>query len=105
MGDVSKKLMDQFATNLNTMLDEQSDDATADPAPAPDTGDGDRDGDGDPSPVAPSEGGDRPAIRKIDGPAAEPIDMAGMAGPALLKRIVPAVLALLVIALLVRRRQ
>ena len=29
MGDVSKKLMNQFATNLNTMLDQQPDAAAA----------------------------------------------------------------------------
>ena len=33
MGDVSTKLMDQFADNLNTMLDEQSSDGP-DEAPA-----------------------------------------------------------------------
>ena len=69
MGDVSKKLIDQFAANLNTMLDEQG------PAPA------------------------EPA------PAAEPVDLAGVAGPAVVKRLVPAVLALLLIVLLLRRRK
>ena len=32
MGDVSKKLMDQFAANLNRMLDEQGDTPAAEPA-------------------------------------------------------------------------
>ena len=33
MGDVSKKLMDQFAANLNRMLDEQGDTPATEPAP------------------------------------------------------------------------
>ena len=87
MGDVSKKLMDQFASNLNTMLDDEgSDPAPADPAPA------------EPAPA-------EPTVRKINGPAAEPIDMAGMAGPALLKRAAPVALVILLILFLLRRKR
>ena len=46
-----------------------------------------------------------PTKRIISGPATEPIDVAGMAGPALLKRIGPVVLGLLVVFLLLRRRR
>jgi hypothetical protein len=86
MGDVSKKLMDQFAANLNKMLDEQGPppDAvveTAAPSPA------------------------EPTVRKINGPAAEPVDLAGVAGPAVLKRLAPAVVAVLLLLLLLRRRR
>ena len=81
MGDVSRKLIDQFSHNLNTMLDEQ------DPADEVD------------EPVD-----EAPTVRKIEGPAAEPVDLADMAGPALLKRIGPAVAAILLILLLLRRR-
>lgn len=94
MGDVSKKLMDQFATNLNTMLDE--------PAPVPVV---------DASVETPvdepivDQAPEAPTVRKINGPAAEPIDMAGMAGPALLKRLGPAVAAILLILFLLRRRK
>jgi carbon monoxide dehydrogenase subunit G len=93
MGDVSKKLMDQFAHNLNTMLDEQG------PAdePAADTS-------AEPGADAAAEPA-RPTVRKINGPAAEPVDLADMAGPALLKRIGPAVVAILLILLLLRRRK
>lgn len=97
MGDVSKKLMDQFAHNLNTMLDEQaevgepaevsSDEPAAEPTAGPGT---ER---------------DAPTVRKINGPAAEPVDLADMAGAAVLKRIVPAVAAVLLLLLLVRRRK
>ena len=94
MGDVSKKLMDQFASNLNTMLDE--------PAPVPVV---------DASVETPvdepivDQAPEAPTVRKINGPAAEPIDMAGMAGPALLKRLGPAVAAILLILFLLRRRK
>lgn len=98
MGDVSKKLMDQFAHNLNTMLDDQQPgDETAEPVTEPDTDAGE--------PAAADPGPAEPTVRKINGPAAEPVDLADMAGPALLKRIGPAVVALVVILLLLRRRK
>jgi len=91
MGDVSKKLMDQFASNLNEMLDEQgpAEEPPAEPEPAP-------------AAVAADE---PPKVRKIEGPAAEPVDLADMAGPALLKRIGPAIAAILLILLILRRRK
>ena len=105
MGDVSKKLMDQFAANLNRMLDEQGDKPAAEPAPTAAK-----------SPVAPvapaaSDGNGAPltepspTVRKINGPAAEPVDLAGVAGPAVLKRVLPLVLAVLVVLLILRRRR
>ena len=87
MGDVSKKLMDQFASNLNTMLDDEGPEAA--PAEA--------------APAEPSSA--EPTVRKINGPAAEPIDMADMAGPALLKRAAPVALVVLVLLFLLRRRR
>jgi carbon monoxide dehydrogenase subunit G len=126
MGDVSKKLMVQFASNLNTMLDN-----TALGNNGPSSG-----GSTTAGPDAPSEPGDAPSAagaptanrptatttaepttngydvvgngptkRVISGPATEPIDVAGVAGPALLKRIAPAVLGLLIVFLLLRRRR
>lgn len=104
MGDVSKKLMDQFSANLNTMLDE----IATDDAPAPE-------GDTASEQSAAVEGAtagttdddtgshDRPTVRRIDGPAAEPIDVAGLAGPALLKRAAPVALVVVVLLLLLRR--
>ncbi|MFW2334562.1 SRPBCC family protein [Ilumatobacter sp.] len=98
MGDVSKKLMDQFADNLNTMLDEQSGDAEE---PAEDVS---TESSADETAQAPAEP-EAPAVRKINGPAAEPVDLAGMAGPALAKRAVPAIVVLLLLLLLLRRRR
>lgn len=102
MADVSKKLMDQFAANLNTKLDEQAlgqqdgpDAAEPEPAVAP--------------AAAPTGGTSAataaPSVRKIEGPAAEPIDMAGLAGPALMKRLGPVVAALLLVLLVLRKRK
>ena len=115
IGDVSKKLMATFAGNLNTMLDDESNgsgDATtrsAGDAPAASSALG-----GDqPTPVSSGNGAAAPAdsgpevprVRKIDGPATEPVDLAGVAGPAVLKRLAPLVAIILVLAFLVRRRR
>jgi carbon monoxide dehydrogenase subunit G len=111
IGDVSKKLLATFAGNLNTMLDEEpTSGVEADAAPAGPNGDSALGGD-QPAPVAtgaeaPADSGPAvPRVRKIDGPATEPVDLAGVAGPAVLKRLAPAVILLLVLALLVRRRR
>jgi carbon monoxide dehydrogenase subunit G len=120
MGDVSKKLIAQFATNLNTMLDEGqttngaagtaedssdvaevaevADDTTVD-APA---------GSGA-APAAASAGAvaaaraAKPQVRKIEGPASEPIELSGLAGGAILKRLLPVFAGLVVILVVVRR--
>jgi carbon monoxide dehydrogenase subunit G len=116
MGDVSKKLMDQFAANLNTMLDEQGVTAPAPvaeepaPAPAPAAADepaAEQPAAEQPTPAAAAEpaAASGPTVRKINGPAAEPVDLAGMAGPAVIKRMAPAIAALLLLLLLLRRRK
>jgi hypothetical protein len=123
MGDVSKKLMEQFSANLNTMLDNTALDNTGHDNAIPDTTGSDAppqpaDAPSDPGtvdaagqPGAASAGNGAagasgaPTKRVISGPATEPIDVAGMAGPALLKRIGPVVLGLLIVFLLLRRRR
>jgi carbon monoxide dehydrogenase subunit G len=107
MGDVSKKLMDQFSSNLNTMLDEQpttetgsSESATETPANESSASDG-----SDNTQSDGTGGADRPRVRKIEGPAAEPIDVAGLAGPAVLKRFIPVVIGVIVVVLLIRARR
>lgn len=104
MGDVSKKLMDQFAANLNRMLDDQGDAPATEPAapvvesaPEPSAGDG--------ADAAGTAAEPPPTVRKINGPAAEPVDLAGVAGPAVIKRVLPVVLALLLVVLILRRRK
>ena len=93
MGDVSSKLMAQFADNLNQMID---DEGTAAPQPAP------------PEPTvsdtaatAPSA----PTVRKIEGAAAEPIDLMEVGGSSIVKRVAPAIIAIIVLLFLLRRRR
>ena len=107
MGDVSKKLMDQFSSNLNTMLDEQpttqtgsSESGTETPANESSASDA-----SDNSQSDDTGGADRPRVRKIEGPAAAPIDVAGLAGPAVLKRFIPVVIGVIVVVLLIRARR
>jgi carbon monoxide dehydrogenase subunit G len=106
IGDVSKKLMSQFADNLNEMLDTQplagSEATAADAAPNGDQTGSSTDapaGDGDASAAA------APKVRKIEGPATEPVDLAGVAGPAVLKRLLPLVAGLLLLLFVLRRRR
>jgi carbon monoxide dehydrogenase subunit G len=148
IGDVSKKLMAQFAGNLNTMLDEQpsgggdqasgpeqaaAEQASADEAASdgrPDaaatspvvdpasTGAPAAPGEAaeDPTPPTSALGSDTPSestppaaeapkVRKIDSPASEPVDLAGVAGPAILKRVAPLVAGLLLLVFVLRRRR
>jgi uncharacterized protein len=107
LGDVSKKLMAQFATNLNAMLDEDALNANDQPAadeaaPEPETASG---GETGTSAAESGEAPPKPTVRKIEGPATEPIDMAGMAGPALAKRFIPAIAVIVLILVLLRRRR
>lgn len=134
IGDVSKKLMDQFADNLNTMLDEEAvpdggDSAATDARPAgagsPSTGDAGSEREaagatateppapgtatsgtapGAAQPGGPTPTPATPTVRKIDGPAIEPVDLAGLAGPAVLKRLLPVIGVLVAGWLLLRRR-
>ena len=96
LGDVSTKLIDQFAQNLNEMIDADGIDDTANAAPEPEE-------------TAVSEGAStestEPTVRKIDGPAAEAIDLMDMGGSSIAKRAAPAVAVLLLLLLLLRRRR
>jgi carbon monoxide dehydrogenase subunit G len=109
MGDVSKKLMAQFANNLNTMLDQEGSEPAAKPTTDQATDAADA---ADAAPVsatttnASSNGSaatGAPTIRKIEGPASEPIELSGLAGTAVLKRVLPAVGGLALLFILLRR--
>jgi len=97
LGDVSTKLIDQFAQNLNTMIDEDG----VDTAGGDDTAEIPAVSETDDSADAPTE---TPKVRKIDGPAAEPIDLMDVSGTSILKRAAPAIAALLIILFFLRRR-
>ncbi len=103
MGDVSSKLMVQFADNLNQMID---DEGTATPAPTPTPvpvdvpSDSDRSADPAADATPPT-----PTVRKIEGAAAEPIDLMEVGGSSIVKRVAPAILAIVILLLLLRRRR
>jgi carbon monoxide dehydrogenase subunit G len=102
MGDVSKKLMAQFATNLNTMLDATPADAEPAAAPAESAAtpaEPTAEATATAEPTAPTG----PTVRKIEGPANEPIELSGVAGTAVLKRMLPALGGLVILLLILRR--
>lgn len=129
MADVSKKLMAQFADNLNKMLDESGSTPAAAAAPAADAAAADApstDAAAADAPAADAAGTDAPApeaatasaaaasgastsgssgptVRKIDGPANEPIELSGLAGAAVVKRVLPGVIGLVLLLLVFRR--
>ena len=120
LGDVSKKLMAQFASNLNTMLDDQGAESPAagngdradtaaatvptSPAASPTAAEG-TSGTADLPPAGADQSGPQPRVRKIEGPATEPVDLAGVAGPAVLKRLAPVLVAVVLVLILLRRRR
>lgn len=86
LADISEKLIAQFADNLNALIDREG--GTAVPsasAPVTDS----------PSIKVPTTGqvtdaaADEPKIRKIEGPAAEPLNLQSVAGGAMMKRLLP----------------
>jgi carbon monoxide dehydrogenase subunit G len=115
MGDVSSKLMAQFADNLNKMIDDEglgsssadSPGTSAPSAPPAATAPSDASGNsaGDASGDAAGDAPATPTVRKIDGPATEPIDLMEVGGSSIVKRIAPALIALVLVVLLLRRRR
>lgn len=129
MADVSKKLMAQFADNLNTMLDASGDPAPAEatiaPTDAPAPADGPTDAPAADTASTPTGAAAEattasaaaaastasassatsagPTVRKIDGPANEPIELSGLAGTAVLKRLLPTIGGLVLLLLVFRR--
>ena len=88
LADVSEKLLAQFSDNLNELIKTQG----AAPAPAPAAAS---------TPAANGTG--EPQIRKIEGPAAEPLDLGNVAGGAVMKRVLPLLAGLAAALLFVRR--
>jgi carbon monoxide dehydrogenase subunit G len=121
--EISENLMAAFASNLNTMLDDQGFDdtpagaervdatAVAEAEPTTDGDSGEEPAGSDHTPVSElrpagaSQSGPSPRVRKIDSPETEPVDFAGVAGPAILKRLVPVLGAVLFLLVLLRRRR
>lgn len=80
LADVSDKLLAQFAENLNQLI-------TSSPAPAITTA------------VAEVAAAATPEIRKIESAEVAPLDLLGTAGAPILKRVIPAVIALIVVVI------
>ncbi len=113
LGDVSAKLIDQFAQNLNEMIDADGVDNAKTDADSQAAGDASNPSTAssastqtDTSASSPSGAtatADKPTVRKIDGPAAEAIDLMEMGGSSVAKRILPAAAAVLALIFLLRR--
>ncbi|MCO5330497.1 MAG: SRPBCC family protein [Ilumatobacteraceae bacterium] len=102
MGDVSEKLMGQFAHNLNTMLENDGAEAAAAPA-AEDAAPAEAPADAPAADAAEAAATEAPKVRTIDGPAAEPIELSDVAGTAVLKRALPFLGGLVLLLLILRR--
>jgi hypothetical protein len=85
LADVSSKLMGQFVENLERDVLGESDPGTSDEATRA-------------TPREPATEG----VRKIEGPAAEPIDLIDAAGGSVTKRLIPVGIGLVVLLLLWR---
>lgn len=99
LADISEKLISQFADNLNDLIETEggapsSTGPSSDPSPAIDS-----------STAVASNVDAEPTIRKIEGPAAEPLNLHDVAGTAMLKRLVPAVVGFFLLVWLLRRRR
>lgn len=91
LADISEKLISQFADNLNNLIDAEG----GSPAPSKSA-----------TTSATSNGtGGEPTIRKIEGPAAEPLNLQDVAGSAMLKRLAPVLAGFIVLLWLLRRRR
>jgi uncharacterized protein len=92
LGEVSEKLLNQFVTDLeaNVLSDDESAAPAEDPAPA-------------------SQGAGAPAtgsgVRVIDSPEAQPVDLIDAAGGSVVKRVLPLIVLIVVVALVVRTRR
>lgn len=107
MGDVSEKLMAQFAHNLNTMLDAEGDtpeEAAAAAAEAVHHAE-EVAADAAAHTGAAPAAAETPTVRTIQGPAAEPIELSDLAGGVMAKRLLPVLGALLALFLIFRRRK
>lgn len=92
MTDISEKLIAQFADNLNTLIDAGV--PAADTAPASAS---------TPESAPADTSGELPKVRKIEGPAAEPLNLQDVAGGAMMKRILPILAGLAALGLFLKR--
>jgi carbon monoxide dehydrogenase subunit G len=111
LGDISAKLMQQFAKNLDEMLSNDTTekvdtDVKVDTTEKIDTEEkADSAAKVEDAALAAEPLAEKaPSVRTIDGPAAEPIDAFSLGGSAVLKRVLPIIAALVILLLALRRR-
>ena len=96
MADVSKKLMGQFAENLSDLIAASGDETVVDAAVDEVTVDATADEAAVDAPVD-----ETPAVRVVDAPEVEAIDLLGAAGAPILKRLVPTLLAVVAVVVII----
>ena len=117
LADISGKLMQQFAKNLDDMLakgEGTPPTTNGDTAAASDSGAKPAEPEAPTEDAAPEGGAGNdaepaveekaPTVRTINGPAAEPIDAFSLGGGAILKRVLPLLIGVVVLLLALRRR-
>ena len=97
LGDVSKKILDQFVRQLEENVLQAEAEATGDAAT--EVADGAKASE-QPAPAAAPEG-----PRAIHSPPAEPVDLLDAAGGTVLKRVVPVIAIVAILVVLARRRR
>lgn len=98
LADISEKLIAQFADNLNALIDAEG----GAPTPKVETeAESVRASKAETDAFAQGE----PTVRKIEGPAAEPLNLQDVAGTALIKRLAPVLVGFIVLMWLLRRRR
>ena len=96
MADVSKKLMGQFADNLSDLIAASGDEAVVESPASEVTADASADEVTVDAPVD-----ETPAVRVVDAPEVEAIDLLGAAGALILKRLVPTLLAVVAVVVII----
>ena len=96
MADVSKKLMGQFADNLSDLIAASGDEAVVESPANEVTVDAPADEAAVDAPVD-----ETPAVRVVDAPEVEAIDLLGAAGAPILKRLVPTLLAVVAVVVII----
>ena len=96
MADVSKKLMGQFAENLSDLIATSGDEAVVESPANEVTVDAAAD-----EAAVDVSADETPAVRVVDAPEVEAIDLLGAAGAPILKRLVPTLLAVVAVVVII----
>ena len=96
MADVSKKLMGQFADNLSDLIAASGDEAVVESPASEVTADAPAD-----EVTVDALVDETPAVRVVDAPEVEAIDLLGAAGAPILKRLVPTLLAVVAVVVII----